>query len=175
MLTQPVLLPNIIAYKGFKALAFVGGSADNVYSVDYDLNRVFWQQHLATASTTPATAACPGGLTAITKSTAAAPGSRRSRTRSGRTWRCGSAGRAWRDGRGAGSARRSAAGRHHWTRAGRGGGQALQGQHLPRRPQLRHRPRRERAGAQGLHRPPSRAAVAAATTCLRSPAAAWST
>ncbi|MEO8075110.1 MAG: hypothetical protein ABI818_02200, partial [Acidobacteriota bacterium] len=71
-LTQPVLLPNIIAYKGFKALAFVGGSADNVYSVDYDLNRMFWEQHLASASTTAGTAACPGGLTAITKATAAA-------------------------------------------------------------------------------------------------------
>jgi outer membrane protein assembly factor BamB len=72
-LTQPVLLPNIIAYKGFKALAFVGGSADNVYAVDYELNRIFWTQHLATASKTPGTAACPGGLTAITKATAVAP------------------------------------------------------------------------------------------------------
>jgi hypothetical protein len=72
-LTQPILLPNIIAYKGFKALAFVGGSADNVYSVDYDLNRMFWEQHLATAATTAAAAACPGGLMAITKAAAAAP------------------------------------------------------------------------------------------------------
>ncbi len=72
-LTQPILLPNIIAYKGFKALAFVGGSADNVYAIDYDLNRMFWEQHLATGSKTAATAACPGGLTAITKTTAAAP------------------------------------------------------------------------------------------------------
>ena len=38
-LTQPLLLQNIISYKGFKALAFVGGSSDNVYSIDYDLNR----------------------------------------------------------------------------------------------------------------------------------------
>ena len=72
-LTQPLLLPNIIAYKGFKALAFVGGSADNVYAIDYDLNRPFWQQHLATAAKTAATAACPGGLTAITKATVAVP------------------------------------------------------------------------------------------------------
>jgi putative pyrroloquinoline-quinone binding quinoprotein len=72
-LTQPILLPNIIAYKGFKALAFVGGSSDNVYAIDYDLNRMFWQQHLATGSATAGTAACPGGLTAITKSTAAVP------------------------------------------------------------------------------------------------------
>src|SRR5262245_49962870 len=32
-LTQPMLLSNIISYKGFKALAFVGGSSDNVYSI----------------------------------------------------------------------------------------------------------------------------------------------
>jgi outer membrane protein assembly factor BamB len=73
ILTQPILLPNIIAYKGFKALAFVGGSADNVYAVDYELNRMFWTQHLATASRVGGTAACPGGLTAITKATAVAP------------------------------------------------------------------------------------------------------
>ena len=73
VLTQPVLLPSIIAYKGFKALAFVGGSADNVYAVDYELNRIFWTQHLATASKTAGTAACPGGLTTVTKATAVAP------------------------------------------------------------------------------------------------------
>jgi hypothetical protein len=73
LLTQPILLPNIIAYKGFKALAFVGGSADNVYAIDYELNRMFWTQHLATASKTPGTPACPGGLTTLTKATAVAP------------------------------------------------------------------------------------------------------
>jgi hypothetical protein len=72
-LTQPLLLPNIIAYKGFKALAFVGGSADNIYAIDYDLNRMFWEQRLATGSKTAATAGCPGGLAGITKMTAAAP------------------------------------------------------------------------------------------------------
>jgi hypothetical protein len=40
-LTQPVLLPNIISYKGFKALAYLGGPGDTVYSIDYDLNRMF--------------------------------------------------------------------------------------------------------------------------------------
>ena len=48
-LTQPVLLPNIISYKGFKALAFLGGS-DTVYSIDYDLNRMFWQTRLSSAA-----------------------------------------------------------------------------------------------------------------------------
>jgi outer membrane protein assembly factor BamB len=71
LLTQPVLLPNIIAYKGFKALAFLGDSGDNVYALDYELNRMFWNQHLATASKAARTAACPGGITAVTKATAA--------------------------------------------------------------------------------------------------------
>ncbi len=72
-LTQPVLLPNIIAYKGFKALAFVGASSDNVYAIDYELNRMFWTQHLATAVSAKGTPACPGGLGSITKATAVAP------------------------------------------------------------------------------------------------------
>src|SRR5262249_28084388 len=68
-LTQPLILPNIISYKGFKALAFVGGSSDNVYAIDYDLSKMFWTRHLETASTSPNTSlSCPGGLTAITRS-----------------------------------------------------------------------------------------------------------
>src|SRR5437867_3423784 len=49
-LTQPLLLPNIISYKGFKALAFLGGSSDNVYSIDYDLGKMFWTRRLTTTS-----------------------------------------------------------------------------------------------------------------------------
>src|SRR5262245_61912220 len=70
-LTQPLLLPNIIAYKGFKALAFVGSASGSVYSIDYDLNRMFWEQKLATsASKAPA---CSSGLPALTKATALVP------------------------------------------------------------------------------------------------------
>src|SRR5689334_2119991 len=58
-LTQPLLLPNIIAYKGFKALAFVGSASGNVYSIDYDLNRMFWEQKLATSAAKPP--ACASG------------------------------------------------------------------------------------------------------------------
>ena len=70
-LTQPVLLPNIISFKGFKALAFVGGSDNTVYAIDYDLSRLFWSRHLATtgAGTRPTSDACPGGLTTITRAT----------------------------------------------------------------------------------------------------------
>jgi len=70
-LTQPLLLPNIIAYKGFKALAFVGSASGQVYSIDYDLNRMFWQQKLATSA--PKAAACSSGLPVLTKSTPPTP------------------------------------------------------------------------------------------------------
>jgi putative pyrroloquinoline-quinone binding quinoprotein len=70
-LTQPVLLPNIISYRGFKALAFVGGSSDAVYAIDYDLSRVFWQRRLQTGtSAESASVGCPGALTTITRATA---------------------------------------------------------------------------------------------------------
>src|SRR3954471_19485082 len=67
-LTQPLLLPNIIAYKGFKALAFVGSASGHVYSIDYDLNRMFWDQKLATSAARPV--ACSSGLPVLTKATA---------------------------------------------------------------------------------------------------------
>jgi hypothetical protein len=68
-LTQPVFsAPGFITYKGFKALAYLGGAGDDVYSIDYDLNRMFWTSHLKTAATAGGTAACPGGLTSITMS-----------------------------------------------------------------------------------------------------------
>jgi outer membrane protein assembly factor BamB len=74
-LTQPLLLPNIISYKGFKALAYVGGSSDNVFSIDYDLGKMFWKTHLSESAATPQPADsfdCPGGLTAITRATSGA-------------------------------------------------------------------------------------------------------
>ena len=68
-LTQPMLMSNIISYKGFKALAFVGGSSDNVYSIDYDLNKIFWKRHLNTLPPAAGTIACPGAMTTITRAT----------------------------------------------------------------------------------------------------------
>src|SRR5438874_5031686 len=60
-LTEPMLLNSIIAYKGFKSLLFIGGSSDNVYSIDYDLNRMFWTRRIRPASG-GGTPQCPGGL-----------------------------------------------------------------------------------------------------------------
>src|SRR5262249_46818220 len=67
-LTQPLILGNLISHKGFKALAFVGGSGDVVYAYDYDLGKVYWSQKLSTATPAAGTPACPGGLTAIARS-----------------------------------------------------------------------------------------------------------
>jgi outer membrane protein assembly factor BamB len=69
-LTQPVLLPNIISYKGFKALAFLGGGSDTVYSIDYDLNRMFWQTRLSSAGKPGPAAPCAGGSIAVTRAAA---------------------------------------------------------------------------------------------------------
>ena len=41
-LTQPVLLDRLIGFRGFKALAFIGGSADRVFAIDTDLGRPYW-------------------------------------------------------------------------------------------------------------------------------------
>src|SRR5580692_4581760 len=63
----PVLLGNIIGWKGFKALLFVGGNSD-VYSIDFWTGKPYFKTHLDYSSDKPqmtaATPACPGGMTA---------------------------------------------------------------------------------------------------------------
>ncbi len=63
----PVLLGNIIGWKGFKALLFVGGNSD-VYSVDFWTGKPYFKTHIDYAGGKPqqsaATALCPGGMTA---------------------------------------------------------------------------------------------------------------
>src|SRR5213594_3044823 len=64
-LTQPVLLERLIGYRGFKSLAFVGGSSDTLYAVDYDFGQLYWKTHFNYSAATPgqsASLACPGGL-----------------------------------------------------------------------------------------------------------------
>jgi outer membrane protein assembly factor BamB len=67
-LTQPVLQDLLIGYRGFKTLAFVGGSADRIFSIDTDLAKPYWTTHLtyaaATGSVPGSTWDCPGGLLA---------------------------------------------------------------------------------------------------------------
>jgi hypothetical protein len=79
-LTQPVLQDLLIGYRGFKTLAFIGGSADRVFSIDTDLARPYWTVNVnyaaATGGEPPSTLECPGGLTAApTRRTALVPSS----------------------------------------------------------------------------------------------------
>ncbi len=68
-LMPPVILGNLISYRGFKELAFVASSSDIIYSIDADLGKMFWTKHLEYASLDPpvstSSARCPGGLTAM--------------------------------------------------------------------------------------------------------------
>ena len=51
-LSEPILLDRLIGYRGFKALGFVGGSADRLFAVDTDLARPYWTTHLTYAAAT---------------------------------------------------------------------------------------------------------------------------
>ncbi len=65
--TTPVVLSNIITYKGFKQLVTVGTRNNQVVSLDADLGTLFFDTHLTTnESRTKIKAAgpCPGGMTA---------------------------------------------------------------------------------------------------------------
>lgn len=64
----PVLLGNIIGWKGFKALLFVAGSSD-IYSIDFWTGKPYFKTHLDYAASdkpqlSASTSACPGGITA---------------------------------------------------------------------------------------------------------------
>ena len=66
-LTPPLILGNLISYRGFKEMLFVGGSSDVVYSIDAVLNRTLWTTKLPVGAQPPsaANAACPSGLMGI--------------------------------------------------------------------------------------------------------------
>jgi outer membrane protein assembly factor BamB len=49
-LTPAVLLTRYIGYRGFRALGFVGGSADKVFALDTDLGRIEWQKSIASST-----------------------------------------------------------------------------------------------------------------------------
>lgn len=63
-LTPAVLLERYIGHRGFRSLAFIGGSSDNVYAVDTDLGRIEWQNHYSAGPGSEASSlSCPGGIT----------------------------------------------------------------------------------------------------------------
>jgi hypothetical protein len=67
-LTTPIVLDRLIGYRGFKALAFIGGSADRVFAIDTDLAKPYWTTVLPYSADTggppPSSWRCPGGLIA---------------------------------------------------------------------------------------------------------------
>jgi outer membrane protein assembly factor BamB len=72
-LTAPVALGNLMTFRGFKSLIFVGGSSNNVYGIDYDFGTMFWRTHhnyAAGAREYAGSPTCPGGMTApLTRAT----------------------------------------------------------------------------------------------------------
>ncbi len=76
-LTPPLVLGNLISYRGFKEMLFLGGSSDTVYSVDAVLNRVLWTTKLPVTAQSAApqgNPACAGGLMGIVMTGSAAGG-----------------------------------------------------------------------------------------------------
>ena len=53
-LTPPLVLGNLISYRGFKEMLFLGGSSDTVYSIDAVLNRIIWSTKVPVAASTRA-------------------------------------------------------------------------------------------------------------------------
>jgi len=48
-LSAPVVIGLLISYRGFKELAFVAGSSGNMWALDADLERKFWERHFDVA------------------------------------------------------------------------------------------------------------------------------
>lgn len=71
-LSAPALLDFLISHRGFRSLAFVGGSSGGIYVIDTDLARMEWERHFLPGSS-KSSSDCPGGMTAnLTRPTAAA-------------------------------------------------------------------------------------------------------
>jgi hypothetical protein len=60
-LSASVIIGMLISYRGFKELAFVAGSSGSLWSIDADLERLFWQKQLDS----PANSACASGMPAM--------------------------------------------------------------------------------------------------------------
>lgn len=64
VLTPPVVIGMLISYRGFKELAFVESSNGNLWSIDSDMDRIFWQKQLGAGKAHGASGACANGLVA---------------------------------------------------------------------------------------------------------------
>lgn len=49
-LTPPVVIGNLISYRGFKELGFVAAGSGKLWSIDVDTSRIFWQKQLVSSS-----------------------------------------------------------------------------------------------------------------------------
>lgn len=63
-LTPPVVIGLLISYRGFKELGFVAGSSGKLWSIDVDINRVFWEKQFEPLSGGSKTGSC-SGITAM--------------------------------------------------------------------------------------------------------------
>ena len=63
-LTPAVLMDRYIGYRGFRSLAFLGGSSNSLFAVDTDLARIEWQTRPPLPAPPAGSPGCPGGLTA---------------------------------------------------------------------------------------------------------------
>ena len=64
-LTPASVLTGYIGYRGFRSLAFLGGSSNQVFALDTDLGRIEWQKAvMATPGPAGPSVTCPGGMTA---------------------------------------------------------------------------------------------------------------
>ena len=71
-LTAPALLDFLISHKGFRSLAFVGGSSGGIFAMDTDLARMEWERQFPSGSSATSDE-CPGGMTAnVSRPTSAA-------------------------------------------------------------------------------------------------------
>ena len=62
-LTPPVVIGLLISYRGFKELAFVAGDSGNMWAIDVDMDRIFWQKHIDNDAKSKGS--CAGGAKAV--------------------------------------------------------------------------------------------------------------
>src|SRR5437763_11949803 len=51
--TPPVIISTLISYRGFKELAFSGGTNNTVYAINADFGKLFWHKPLIYSSEIP--------------------------------------------------------------------------------------------------------------------------
>ena len=57
-LTPPVVVGLLISYRGFKELACAADGSDTIWSLDADLNRVFWKRQFGSEKAKGRASAC---------------------------------------------------------------------------------------------------------------------